>query len=702
MKFKKLISFGLALAITAGMAVTGTVASADTTTINQTTTSGTLTITLVIKGKPSADNFEVTLPTSLTYDGQAKTATAAVKSGVTGMGAVTVEYYKDGEKVTSAVNAGDYTVKLNVAAGTGYNEGTVTSDEWKFTIVRADPTAPTGLTAKTGQTLADVKLPTGWTWVAPATDVGAVGNNTFKANYTPTGTDATNYNSKTNVELTVTVSSSVTYTLVPAKAATCTATGNKEYYKGSDGKYYTKNGDTYTETTLAAVTIAKTAHTLTAVAAVDAKCTTDGTKAHYKCSVCEKLFEDADGKTETTADALKVTKLGHNYVNGKCTRCGATDPNYGGNSGGYTPVIPSGGTTTTTTTTNTGSFADETKENTNYAGAEIDMKTEDLKNAVLTDEDINFIEAGGDVSIELVVEEKTPTAEEKRAVEAAVEAAKEASGKNYNVALYFDANLFKTLNGTKDQLHETKDKIAVSLKLPEQVKKPDSRVTRKYAFARIHNTVAEILRCEYAHKTDMLTFYTDRFSTYALMYEDTAVEAADVSAADDKTLTATVSRTGNVKLSWSVQTGAQSYSVYQAKDGKWVKLGTTSKTTYTVKNLTNNKTYKFMLRAKVNGKLVAKADAMTLKVKVYFKPAVKITANKGSISLKWNKVPEAEKYRIYKLVNGKLRLVTETTKNAVRITGTKAGKEYSYAVKAYVDGKWTKVYTSDVVSVTAK
>jgi len=52
----------------------------------------------------------------------------------------------------------------------------------------------------------------------------------------------------------------VTYTLVSAKAATCTENGNYEYYTGSDEKYYTKNGNTYTETTLEAVTIPATGH----------------------------------------------------------------------------------------------------------------------------------------------------------------------------------------------------------------------------------------------------------------------------------------------------------------------------------------------------------------------------------------------------------------------------------------------------------
>ena len=81
---------------------------------------------------------------------------------------------------------------------------------------------------------------------------------------------------------------------------------------------------------------------------------------------------------------------------------------------------------------------------------------------------------------------------------------------------------------------------------------------------------------------------------------------------------------------------------------------------------------------------------------------MKATSKNGAVTLKWNKVPGATKYRVYKYVNGSLKLITDTTKNAVRITGTKAGKKYSYAVKALVDGKWTKVYTSDIVSVKAK
>ncbi|MBR7070935.1 MAG: dockerin type I repeat-containing protein [Clostridia bacterium] len=51
----------------------------------------------------------------------------------------------------------------------------------------------------------------------------------------------------TSVEIYVTPNNETIYTKVPATAATPTATGNSEYYTGSDGKYYVKDGGDYTE-----------------------------------------------------------------------------------------------------------------------------------------------------------------------------------------------------------------------------------------------------------------------------------------------------------------------------------------------------------------------------------------------------------------------------------------------------------------------
>ena len=71
-----------------------------------------------------------------------------------------------------------------------------------------------------------------------------------------------------------------------------------------EGKDYT---DTKTEP------IPAKGHTLTAVAEVPATCETAGVKAHWKCSVCGKLFSDAEGKTETTLEKLAIPATGHAY-----------------------------------------------------------------------------------------------------------------------------------------------------------------------------------------------------------------------------------------------------------------------------------------------------------------------------------------------------------------------------------------------------
>ena len=54
-------------------------------------------------------------------------------------------------------------------------------------------------------------------------------------------------------------------------------------------------------------------HTLTAVVEVPATCETAGVKAHWVCSVCGKLFSDAEGKTETTLEKLAIPATGHAY-----------------------------------------------------------------------------------------------------------------------------------------------------------------------------------------------------------------------------------------------------------------------------------------------------------------------------------------------------------------------------------------------------
>ena len=74
-------------------------------------------------------------------------------------------------------------------------------------ITKATPsyTVPTSLTAKYGQTLADITLPTGWSWMDSTQSVGDASTTakTFKAKFAPT--DTANYNAVENIKLEVTV-----------------------------------------------------------------------------------------------------------------------------------------------------------------------------------------------------------------------------------------------------------------------------------------------------------------------------------------------------------------------------------------------------------------------------------------------------------------------------------------------------------------
>lgn len=75
-------------------------------------------------------------------------------------------------------------------------------------ITQATPTytAPTGLTAKYGQTLADVNIAatTGWSWMNTGTAVGTPAAKNFPAKFTPT--DAINYKTVENIDVSVAVS----------------------------------------------------------------------------------------------------------------------------------------------------------------------------------------------------------------------------------------------------------------------------------------------------------------------------------------------------------------------------------------------------------------------------------------------------------------------------------------------------------------
>ena len=177
---------------------------------------------------PTTSNFDFYLPSNLTYNGTAKEASVTVKSGITGMGNITVKYFdSNGKKLTNPpTDIGIYTVKIDVESGESYGSinNLTDSNKWKFEITAANPTTSNlnktpSTNAVYGQKLADLNfnftdkigtpedldgtaLDGTWSWKDVDADsvlFDNLGERNFIALFTPTNT---NYST---IEVTVTV-----------------------------------------------------------------------------------------------------------------------------------------------------------------------------------------------------------------------------------------------------------------------------------------------------------------------------------------------------------------------------------------------------------------------------------------------------------------------------------------------------------------
>ena len=98
---------------------------------------------------------------------------------------------------------------------------------------------------------------------------------------------------------------------VPGKAASCTETGNLEYWRClACGEYFIDEELTQS-TDEANVILSALGHTMTETEAKAATCTQDGNNRYFTCSTCGKVFKDEQGTQETTAQAEILPALGH-------------------------------------------------------------------------------------------------------------------------------------------------------------------------------------------------------------------------------------------------------------------------------------------------------------------------------------------------------------------------------------------------------
>ena len=148
--------------------------------------------------------------------------------------------------------------------------------------------------------------------------------------------------------------------------------------------------------------------------------------------------------------------------------------------------------------------------------ASIVNKQDVIDKLILTDEEKEQISNGATVDVELLVgdnvsEEDTVLVNDNLG--------------NYKLAQTLDLTLIKTItyNGHKysDEVTSTTSPIEVSITISDALINKASGINRTYKVLRVHDNKVDILDASFNSSNKTITFKTDKFSTYAIVYKDT-------------------------------------------------------------------------------------------------------------------------------------------------------------------------------------
>ena len=182
------------------------------------------------------------------------------------------------------------------------------------------------------------------------------------------------------------------------------------------------------------------------------------------------------------------------------------------------------------------------------------------------------------------------------------------------------------------------------------------------------------------------------------------VYATPTAAVEKPKITKAEGQDGQVALNWTSVSGATNYAVYTYLNGTWSVAGYRTATGMYVRNLTNGTKYGFAVKAYVNGtwSSVSTSDIVyATPVSAAAKPVItKAQGQDGQVALNWTSVSGATNYAVYTYLNGTWSLAGYRTATGMYVRNLANGTTYGFAVKAYVNGAWTNITSTDIVYAT--
>ena len=162
---------------------------------------------------------------------------------------------------------------------------------------------------------------------------------------------------------------------------------------------------------------------------------------------------------------------------------------------------------------------------------------------------------------------------------------------------------------------------------------------------------------------------------------------------------------GGVKISWNKSNGAEQYRVYYKGRKGWTRMVDTTSTSYIDKDVSSGKNYTYTVRClnKSKNKFTSGYNSTGKSIKYVSAPKIsKTEATYNSITLNWDKVNGAEKYRVYRRGEKGWSRLFDTTSTTFTDTNLYADTEYTYTVRCINSSanKFTSGYNSKGFTVT--
>lgn len=165
----------------------------------------------------------------------------------------------------------------------------------------------------------------------------------------------------------------------------------------------------------------------------------------------------------------------------------------------------------------------------------------------------------------------------------------------------------------------------------------------------------------------------------------------------------------SASLSWAKADGATEYKLtrYDAAKKKWVELGTTDKTTFTVKSLKKGESVKVRVRSIFkSGKVLIAGGISSVTVSARNNSPVKSLKQTGSavdsVTVSWKALAGAQKYRVILLSSkGEQLQKTESEKTECTLSGLSASTSYKVRVRA-VFKNGSKSYVGKISEIQVK